>query len=297
MTSPSKKRSIRGFTMVEMVVVIVISGILATVVAQLIQRPVESYQAMSRRARLVDKADSALLRLDRELRNALPNSIRISCSGRCIEFLHTQVGSRYRALPVGDILSFNPVDVDTSFEVLGPLPNSSSIQTGTLVSDCRNNQSACLVVYNTGLAGSDAYLMDNAATIVSITSGATTTLNFLNSGFNGGVTAFPYSSPEQRFYVVDTPVSYLCDLATGTIRRYQGYTISPLHSSVDSHAELTALGNPAENALLVDTINDCSFTYTAGTPTRNALIKVEMQLQEAGERITLLQQAHIVNLP
>ncbi len=283
--------------MIELVVVIVISGILGTVLTQLIQRPVESFQSMSRRARLVDKADSALLRLDRELRNALPNSIRIACSGRCIEFLHTQAGARYRAAPVGDSLSFNPSDTDTSFEVLGPLVNSSTVQTGTTANDCKNNQSACLVVYNTGLAGSDAYAMDNAATIVSIVSGATLVMSFVNSGFSSGATAFPYSSPEQRFYVVDTPVSYICDLTAGTIRRYQGYTISALHSSVDSHAELTALGNPAENALLVDTVNACSFVYTEGTATRNALIKSEIALQEAGESITLLQQAHIVNLP
>ncbi|MCP4237288.1 MAG: type II secretion system protein, partial [Aestuariibacter sp.] len=179
-----------GFTMVELVIVIVITGILATVVAPLIQRPIESYQAMSRRAGLVDKADSALLRMDQELRNALPNSIRIGCSNQCLEFLHTQAGGRYRAQPVGDTLSFNPADTDTSFDILGPLANRVSVQTGSNAADCASNQSACLVIYNTGLAGSNAYLMENAATVTSIVAGTPLTMNFINS-FSGGAVAFP----------------------------------------------------------------------------------------------------------
>src|SRR3546814_11151581 len=37
---------------------------------------------------------------------------------------------------------------------------------------------------------------------------------------------FPQPSGQQRFYLVDTPVSYLCNPAAGSLRRNAGYPIS-----------------------------------------------------------------------
>ncbi len=278
---------------------IVISGVLALVTSQLIQRPVEMYQDQSSRARLVDRADTALIRINRELRDALPNSVRIACGGRCLEFLHVATGGRYRAAPVTDPLrlSFNPADADSQFEVMGFLIDSGLIQTGAGMNDCRNLAASCLVIYNTGLLGSNAYNMDNAATITAVNTAGPITLDFNNAGFFGGLTAFPASSPDQRFYVVDTPVTYLCDIATGTIRRYQGYSIQSSQGAVDSHAELIGLANPAENALLIDQVSACDFNYNPGTPTRNGLVSLEITVQEQSESITLMQQAHLANMP
>lgn len=288
-----------GFTLIELIVVVVISGVLAMTVSQLIQRPVEMYQAQSSRARLVDKADTALVKISRELRDALPNSIRIACSGRCLEFLRVTTGGRYRAAPVSDPLrlSFNPADADTRFEVLGLLADSGSIQTGAGANDCRNGTASCLVIYNTGLLGSNAFNSDNAASVTAVNTTGPITIDFNNAGFSSGNTAFPASSPDQRFYVVDTPVTYLCDLTAGTIRRYQGYNIRTNHSSVDSHAELISQTNPAENALLIDQVTACDFSYNPGTPTRNGLVSVAVTVNEQSESITLMQQAHLSNMP
>ncbi|WP_260843136.1 PulJ/GspJ family protein [Sedimenticola selenatireducens] len=284
-----------GFTLIELIVVIVISGVLALVTSQLIQRPVEMYQDQSSRARLVDRADTALVRISRELRDALPNSVRITCGGRCLEFLHVTTGGRYRAAPVTDPLrlSFNPADGDSRFEVMGLLVDSGLIQTGAGVNDCRNLAASCLVIYNTGLIGSNAYNMDNAATITAVNTAGPITIDFNNAG----MTAFPASSPDQRFYVVDTPITYLCDLAAGTIRRYQGYSIQSSQGAVDSHAELVSLTNPAESALLIDQVSACDFNYNPGTPTRNGLVSLEITVQEQSESITLMQQAHLANMP
>ncbi len=288
-----------GFTLIELVVVIVISSVLAIATSQLIQQPVEMYQAQSSRARLVDKADTALVKITRELRDALPNSVRIACAGRCLEFLHVTTGGRYRAAPVGDPLrlSFNPVDADTQFEVLGLLADSGLIQSGAGVNDCRNVTASCLVIYNTGLLGSNAYNLDNAATITNVNTAGPITINFNNAGFSSGNTAFPASSPDQRFYVVDTPITYLCDPTAGTIRRYQGYSIRSNQTDVDSHAELVAQTNSAEDALLIDQVSACGFSYNPGTPTRNGLVSVAVSVNEQSESITLMQQAHLSNMP
>ena len=75
------KRSSRGFTLVELVITITISTIVVSFMAMFISGPVASYADMTRRVQLVDLAESSLRRISRDIRRALPNSIRIRTSG------------------------------------------------------------------------------------------------------------------------------------------------------------------------------------------------------------------------
>ena len=109
------KRRQRGFTLVEAVVVIAITGIIASVVAVFIRAPIEGYFDAARRAELTDVADTAVRRFSRDVHLALPNSVRITStpSTIAIEFLLTSAGGRYRAepgVPGDDILDFTQDD-------------------------------------------------------------------------------------------------------------------------------------------------------------------------------------------
>src|SRR5438876_99439 len=82
MPCPEHSRE-RGVTLIEMVIVIAITAIIAGAVSVFISRPVEGYADAARRAEMSDIADTALRRMTRDLRTALANSIRITCVPSC----------------------------------------------------------------------------------------------------------------------------------------------------------------------------------------------------------------------
>lgn len=268
----------RGFTLIELIIVILLIGILAGVLVMILRGPVIASFDIQRRAALVDTAETALQRMTREIRLALPNSIRIINPGgnTGVEFLRTIDGGRYRAdPPPGNLrLRFDnsPQGVDGEFEVLGGLlrPDTPA-QCGT---DC------LLVVYNTGQPGANAYDGDNTALIQGFGS-APATIDFQRPSGTG----FPFESPQQRFQIVDTPVSFVCDGGSGAITRFHNYGINDAPGSGDAN-------------MLIDRVTACNISYEAGTATRAGLVTIELTITgDGGQSITLLQQAHVDNQP
>ena len=178
MCRPTSRIRNHGFTLVEAITVIVLTGILAGVVAVYLVIPVTAYFDVARRAELTDTADTALRRISRDLRLALPNSIRVTAGNSAIEFIPVKSAGRYRADGPGNVLDFNAV-ADT-FDVIGPGVDIA-------VNDF-------MVIFNLGIAPADAYL-----TVASINRRPVTTTGttLTTVGFNGGT--FPFASPARRF--------------------------------------------------------------------------------------------------
>ena len=92
----------RGFTLVELVMVILLLGVMATFSSQFIGIGTQIYGDASRREQLMSDARFALERLNRELRDAVPGSVRIEDEagnpldqGVCLRFWPIATASRY----------------------------------------------------------------------------------------------------------------------------------------------------------------------------------------------------------
>jgi len=278
--SPAPRQ--RGFTLIEAVMVIALTGIVGAMVAMFIRAPVNAYIDQTRRGEMSDEADGALRRIARELRGALPNSVRVGAGGNYLEFLPVSAAGRYRAAPTstgsGDFLDFSS-PTDGSFEVFGPPVSASA-----------GDQ---LVVYNLGLTGADAYAGTSRRALTSSGS-ALSSLSYTVGG-----TQFPFASPNKRFHIVSTPVSYVCAAAAGgagSLRRYAGYPIQAAQPVSTAAAPLSGLTG-ANNALLSGSVATCSFTYNATASARTAVVTLRLKLTRNTESITLMQQVFVENSP
>ena len=280
-----------GFTLVEIVVALAITTIVATFAAHFIAQPVSGYADLSRRAALVDRAELALRRTGRDLRRALPNSVRIRSNGAivAVEMLETLDGARYReGPPPGDPdKELDLATADGAFNSIGPFTN---------IGKPFSSNTAYLSVYNVGVAGADAYELANVITPpgTQIDIAADTIANedhiTLSPPFR-----FQYASPAQRVFLVSGPVTWLCDPVAGTLTRYAGYAIASDQATRDSDAELVAAG--ANRAVVSDAVRACAFNYTPGTAQRAGLVSSRLEVADGGERVALLNQVHVVNAP
>ncbi|MFN7085121.1 MAG: prepilin-type N-terminal cleavage/methylation domain-containing protein [Burkholderiales bacterium] len=268
-----KRRMSPGFTLIEAVVVIVITGVIAATVGIFVVPPIQAYLDVTRRAELTDIADTALRRIGRDLRTALPNSIRIASNGGAtyLEFLQTAGGGRYRASPDsaggGNVLEFTTAV--TAFDVIGPAP---ALAAGDQI-----------VVYNLGggSSESDAYNGNNRSAFVAF---STPTITIASK-------QFPFFSPGRRFHVVRQPVTYKCDPVTNELRRYWGYAITAAQATPPV---------TANSALLAQRVTGCDFRYDVSpTPAlqRTGTVSLRIELTAAGEKVNLFQQVHVDNTP
>ncbi len=266
----------RGFTLIEMVTVIVLLGIISVGVGSVIRFGSQIFVDVTSRDELLSSARFAIERLNREVRSALPNSIRVlndtndptTRTRQCLEFIPAQASAVYLDIPVApelatdtvNVIRFDrPANIDDLFAVTYPL------------------------------FPGDLYA--GAATPEPITSLPVVAGNIWTLTLDNSI-QFAQDSPTKRLYFVDYPVSYC--VQNGVLTRHQksDFSAAMLTSggvTMAENLELMDIGNPTQRYF--------PFTVSAATHIRNAILTTEFRFEKNDERLTFNNETQVMNVP
>lgn len=262
-----------GFTLLEVVVVIVVLGILALGTTQFIVQGTRQYTVSAERTKLIAGGRVAVEKIVRRLRNALPNSVLVSQPlGRCVEYIPVVAGASSLGTIPQPAASLSVAD----FDLPGTAPYFAAIY-----------PIASAEIY-IGTPGASGVL---AAT--DLAPGAGISSIALS---NPGGYSFTRASPTERVYVVQGPERF-CVTAAGTLDFYSGYAIPDYTSTTLGDTPVAAV---AATAVLIARDIDTAgsgFSYAAGSPVRNAIVGVTINLLKDNDPVRISHEVQIRNVP
>lgn len=251
-----QKQMKNGFTLIEMIMTIVILGIVSVIGIQLIVPVFTGYTNAKATNYLYSEAKYCVERIDRELRMAIPNTVRLATKTSSEDTLQFAV-MRSSAYYNDNTTANNIIKVPT--ETI----TNSDVVIGDSIS-----------VYNTN--ASNFY---NGAKLYQVTNlgGDTVTLH---------KTVAPHS-PYDRFFVVDTPVTFYHDAVTKRVYRRFGYGISN-----------SEYGNTG-GEILATHVDQLKFTYLPGLLHRNGSVNIDIVMKDvqADLELSFSHKVHLRNLP
>jgi MSHA biogenesis protein MshO len=248
-----------GFTLIELIAVIVILAIIAVIGTGFVVKATDSYQRTQTRSLLANTARQAIERITRQLRGALPYSVRVVNAGNCLEFLPVAAGGNYVS-PVPDTengaaatasIPASPVVIDfgsANFVSIGAM-QASELYGATAVS-------------RAGYAGV-------AAGNIQLTAAKQWQRNSIN----------------KRVYLLDNPQAF-CIVGT-ELRFYDGIAIADADVNLAGTYSILAKNISATTP----------FTIQNGSENRNIRINLAIDFSSAGETINYTQAVLIRNVP
>lgn len=276
----------RGFTLVELIIVIVIIGIIGGVLAIQLVPAIQSYLLVRQRASLTHQADTALRRIVTEVRSAVPNSLRLG-SAACLELVPTRDGGRYRTAPDVEVPGAAWLDHaqgSTTFDVLTPF--SDAPRAGDVIVVGNQNPDD---VHNGRFTGTVSAVAPHSEPKLGEARITLAQPMQAPPGYEAG-----------RFTVVPGDarvVTYLCSnpgldqdgTGTGVLLRM---TDSAFHAS-------PSCTNTNNGAILAARVAACAFTYSPnqGATQESGYAQLQLTLSDKGEPVTLTVGAHVDNVP
>jgi MSHA biogenesis protein MshO len=295
--SPSFART-SGFTLIELIVVMVLLAIMATSLTAFFLPAFGGYIGMRSRADLAGQADHALRRMVRDVQAAVPNSIRTPAAS-CFELVPTASGGRFRrgpdvvndaapgCSPAADCAA--PLDVTRAtgvFDVLSPLASTPTAGDWVVI----DNQ-------NPG----DVYGGSNRAAVQSV---ATPDARFGRSRLTVASTQFPPGYDGGRFVVVpqaQAAVFYVCSGADGTLDA-NGNGRGTLYRAMNygfNASYPSSCPSTSGAAVLATRVKSCRFVYdpNQGATQQSGFVSMQLELARNNEVASLLMGAHVRNVP
>lgn len=281
-----------GFSLIEMVVVIVLMGIVSASFAVFIVPAVNAYNASVQRATLVDAAESALRRMARDIRIAVPNSVRVtnSATGFTLEMVPSVDGGRFCATGLADCGAIAGSGLTAAQQVLEIGSADSEFDILGFFQDATFTGAPGAYRLAIGNTGAEIYVDSGSPQVITPSA---TTLSLSTDVDRHHVTlsaahAFPTVSPRQRVFVIrksEAPVAYICDKTAGTLTRYWNYAF-------------TAAPATGTSALVANAVSDCAVATATSDVQNTGMVVLGLTLSNsvAGD-VTLMHQAQLDNSP
>jgi len=292
-----------GFTIIEMVVAIVVSGILAIGIVSYIGDSVDSMTTSANRNKIAASGRIAIDRLAMEIHNALPNSIRATTAtpggDQCLEFVPVRAATTYinPSFSSGGAITFDVVDL---------LPSQHGVTGGYAVIYPRR-QNRLYDGDNGASAGwpnfpANRRPIQEIASIADSASADQSTVTLVVSH------RFRRRSPSQRFFIVEDPVSYC--IVGENLYRYTNYGF--FTAQVTAEEELgvcevaldqTCLPNYAaapDKMLITNDLDNTgltAFTVSAQTLRRNSLVAIQFNFSANNDSIILNHEVLTRSVP
>jgi len=285
-STPSSKQ---GFTLIELVVVIVVLAIVSVGIAGFIRSSSQIFIDTSERERLLRDGSFAVERINRELSTALPNSVRLTGNAgvHCLEFVPVRWSTFYLTLPQApsidrtmDIVEMQDIDGN----VFTPTLNRTYAWVyPTSVDDVYSNTSEQrrLITDCSDDGDGDCSTNDDADGVVQLTLSGT----------------ISQASPAQRFFIGASTINYC--VRNNSLYRHE-WALRTAQTTFTSGGVLMA--NNLANQLSADpnspTVNSTNpFRIVDASLRRNGYIQTQFIFTRDAENITFTQEIHVANVP
>lgn len=288
-----RKHSEQGFTLIELILVIIVLGIVGVGISGFVRSAMGAYLDMTQREALLRDGSFFTERFTRELNASVPNSVRISGNAgvHCLQFVPLNWNTYYLDIPlVGETPAvIDVIELNNDLQGQSYVPDANDL---AIVYPLRSDHVYGVVnpvepddirvrpILSCSDDDNDCSTHNDSDSIVQLT---------VSDGFYT-------DSPARRIYIADRAVSY-CVRGSSVYRHQSEITaVQPLFTSGGALMAENLTNTLSSNPSVASGAQD-PFRLYESSLRRNAYIQARFIFTRDDEQISFLKEVHIPNVP